>query len=174
MTIVDQFGRGHTRHALEVGCALRQCLCPALAGQQHQTGALGGGHVHFRTQVTNRANDLHDTLHLPLLLREVVSVLALRPLREHQEALGARQILVHLLGQERHEGMQQLQQTLQHVQQHGLSGLLALLILTQQTGLAQLDIPVAEFRPSEIINTRGGQAEVAILHMRGNVTNRIL
>ena len=70
--------------------------------------------------------------------------------------------------------MQQLQQALQHVQQHGLGSLLTLLILAQQTGLAQLDIPVAEFRPSEIINARGGQAEVAILHMRGNVTNRIL
>ena len=70
--------------------------------------------------------------------------------------------------------MQQLQQVFQHKQQHSLHGFLAFAFFAQQAGLAQLNIPVTEFAPGEIIDLRGSQAEVAVLHMLGDILHCLL
>ena len=103
---------------------MRKRLRPAIRGKQHQVRALARGDIHFRAQVADGADDLHHALHLRFFVREVQLRLHFRPRFEHQEALAARQELVHLLGQERHERVQQLQQPLQHIEQHALHGFL--------------------------------------------------
>ena len=132
-------------------------------------GALARLHVHLRPQVAHGADDLHQALHLPGFLGEVVFGLDLGPTSQDQHAVMLRQVLVHFLGQEGHEGMQQLQQALQHVQQHRAHILLLLLVLAHQAALAQLDIPVAELAPREVVYILGRDAEIAVLHVGGHL-----
>ena len=112
---------------LEILSGVRKRPRPAIRREKHQVRALARGNVHFRAQVADGADDLHHALHLRFLVREVQLRLHFRPRFEHQEALTARQELVHLLGQERHERvqqLQQLQQPFQHIEQHALHGFL--------------------------------------------------
>ena len=151
-----------------------QGVRPAFVRQKHQAGAAASRHIHLSTQVADGADDLHDARHLLLVLGEVVFRLHLGPALEHQEALAAGKILVHLLGEEGHEGVKQLQQALQHIQQHRAGRGLAFAVLARQAGLGQLDVPVAEFTPRKVVNAGGGQAEVALLVVGCHVTHRIL
>ena len=132
-------------------------------------GALACLHVHLRPQVAHGADDLHQALHLPGFLGEVVFGLDLGPMSQDQHAVMLRQVLVHFLGQEGHEGMQQFQQAFQHIQQHRAYVLLLLLVLAHQPALAQLDVPVAELAPREVVYILGRDAEIAVLHMGGHL-----
>ena len=131
--------------------------------------ALARLYVHFRPQVAHGADDLHQALHLPGFPGEVVFRLHLGPMGQNQHSVMLRQVLVHLLGQEGHEGMQQLQQALQHVQKHRAHVLLLFLVLAHQAALAQLDVPVAELAPREVVYILGCDAEIAVLHVGGHL-----
>ena len=65
--------------------------------------------------------------------------------------------------------MEHLEQADKHVAQHGQRRRATLAI---QADLRQLDIPVAEFAPREIVNLLRGQAEVVILKVRAEMCIR--
>ena len=75
------------------------------------------------------------------------------------------QRLPDLLGDEGHEGMQQLQHPQQHIAQHVLSRQLGLLVLTVQPGLGKLNVPVAVGVPNEVVDLGGGHAQFIGLHI---------
>ena len=96
-----------------------------LIGDDHQLRLLGGGHIHPGAAGTNGPDQVHNGLHGALLRREAQSLRVLRPLGGHQDVLSAVALgksLIDLLGDEGHEGMQQLQQRHQNVAEHVLCG----------------------------------------------------
>ena len=96
-----------------------------LIGDDHQLRLLGGGHIHPGAAGTNGPDQVHNGLHSALLRREAQSLRVLRPLGGHQDVLSAVALgksLIDLLGDEGHEGMQQLQQRHQNVAEHVLCG----------------------------------------------------
>ena len=80
--------------------------------------------------------------------------------------------LPDLLRQEGHEGVQQLQDTQQHIAQHVLGGQLGTLVLAVQAGLGQLDIPVAIGVPDEVIDLGGGHAQLIGVHILGDLADQ--
>ena len=73
------------------------------------------------------------------------------------------------LGKEGHEGVQELQGLLQHVQQHALGLLPALAV---EAHLSQLDIPIAVVAPEEIVELLSGQAKLIFVEQVGNLLNQ--
>ena len=79
------------------------------------------------------------------------------------------QALPEFLGDEGHEGVQQPQGVVQHLQQHRQrrgagAGL--------EADLGQLDIPVAELAPDEIMDGAFGLAELEVFHVGDRLGNR--
>ena len=73
--------------------------------------------------------------------------------------------LVDLLRDEGHEGMQQLQDLRQHVQQHLLGADGRVGVIPVQAGLGQLDVPVAEGVPDEVVDLGGGHAQLVLVEV---------
>ena len=78
------------------------------------------------------------------------------------------QSLPNLLGDEGHEGMQQLHGAGQDVTQHLLGADGGFLILAGETGLAQLDKPVAEVVPDEGVQLVGSNAQLVLVDFLGD------
>ena len=76
--------------------------------------------------------------------------------------------LPDLLGDEGHEGMQQLQSARQHVAQYPLGPAGGFLVLSGEAGLAQFDIPVAEVVPDEGIELVRGDAQFVAVDVLGD------
>ena len=79
------------------------------------------------------------------------------------------QSLPDLLGDEGHEGVQELEHVGEHIAQHLLSPDLAVLVLPLQAGLGQLDIPVAVVVPDEVIDLLGGHTQLIPVHVVGDL-----
>ena len=136
-----------------------------LLRHQDDLGLLGGRHVHLRPAGTDGLDGVHDGLHGGLLGGEAQALLILRPLGGHDEIASVGQRLENLLGDEGHEGMQQLQKVRQHVAQHILGHQLGCLVLAVQTGLRQLNIPVTVGVPDKVIDLGRGHADLVAVQI---------
>ena len=125
-------------------------------------------HVHLRAAVADSADGVHDRFHVRGLDRELKALVILRPVGQHEELALVRDGLPDLLGDERHERMQQPQELIEHIDQHLLRGQLALLVLAVQACLGQLDIPVAVGIPDEVIDLGRGHAKLVSVHILGD------
>ena len=151
--------------ALQIGLCNRERALPARIGDERHMRAPAGLHIHLGAQVADSADDLHQPFHLAFFGFKGVFRLDFGPAGQNEHAVMLRQVLVHLLGQEGHEGMQELEKPLQHVEQHAANVALLLLVLAHQAALGQFDVPVAELAPREVVDLVGGHAEVAVLHV---------
>ena len=129
-----------------------------------------GGHVHFRPAGPDGADGVHDLLHGLLLGGEGTGGVVHRPRGLHQEfallAGHVGQSLVDLLGDEGHEGVQELQQLDEDVAEDVLGVLRALAL---HPGLGQLDIPVAVGVPDEVVDLGGGHAQLVGVQVLGDL-----
>ena len=82
--------------------------------------------------------------------------------REHQECVfgDAGEPVPDLLGDERDERVEEPQHPVQHVDEHRARGVTALGVRALQRGLGELDVPVAEGVPGELVEGRGGLGEL--------------
>ena len=78
--------------------------------------------------------------------------------RDDDGLAGPGQVLPDLLGDEGHEGMEQLQDAVEGVGQHGLGRRVAL----AQADLGELDVPVAELVPDEMVDEVGRLVELVL------------
>ena len=85
-----------------------------------------------------------------------------------------RQRLPDLFGEEGHEGMQHFQDVGQDVAQHLLRLFLGRLILAGQTGLGQLDIPVAIGVPDEVVQLLCSHAQLVVFHVGGHFADDVV
>ena len=76
-----------------------------------------------------------------------------------------RQRLPDLLGDKRHERVQELEDIRQDIQQHLLRAAGAALVAAVETGLGELDIPVAVRVPDEIVDLRRGDADLVLIEV---------
>ena len=173
---------GHGDHTLQILRRLRLNLHLAGVGQPHNEvtsagidirglsddedlGLPGGRYVHLRAPGPDGGNGVLHRLHGVFLLSKGEALLILRPLGPDQEIALVGQRLPDFLGDEGHEGMQQLQHPQQHIAQHVLSRQLGLLVLAVQPGLGKLDVPVAIGVPNEVVDLGGGHAQFIGLHI---------
>ena len=131
-----------------------------------------GRHVHLGAAGADGRDGILHRLHSGFCLREVQGVLILRPLGGDQIVTLVGQRLPDLLGNEGHERMQQLHDPQQHVAQHVLGGQLGSLVLAVETGLGQLDIPVAVGVPDEVVDLGGGHAQLIRLQIVGDLADQ--
>ena len=82
------------------------------------------------------------------------------------------QRLPDLLGDEGHEGVQQFQNTQQHIAQHVFGCQLRPGVFAVEAGLGQLDIPVTIGVPNEIINLGGRHAQLKGIHILRNFADQ--
>ena len=79
------------------------------------------------------------------------------------------------LGDEGHEGMEQLHGTREHISQHPLSAFVGLLVLfVLETRLGQLNIPIAVGVPDEGIELFGGNAQLELVHVLGDFPHQVV
>ncbi len=87
-----------------------------------------------------------------------------RPLAQSEDRLALLAVLDHmppqLLGDERHEGMQELQALVEHPGGAGARLGLGLLVVAGEDRLDQLEIPVAEDAPDELVDGGGRLVEL--------------
>ena len=131
-----------------------------------------GRHVHLSAAGADSGDGVLHRLHGGFRLREVQRGLILRPLGGNQIVALVGQRLPDLLGDEGHERMQQLHDPQQHIAQHVLGGQLSSLILAVETGLGQLDIPVAVGVPDEIVDLGGGHTQLIRLQIVGDLADQ--
>ena len=82
--------------------------------------------------------------------------------------------LPDLLGDEGHEGVHQLQDLGQHIEQHLLRAELGLLVLAVEAGLGQLDIPVAVAVPDEVVDLARGHAQLVAVHVLADLFDHVV
>ena len=148
-----------------------QLVVVGLGGHEDHLRLAAGRHVHLGTAGADGGDGVLDRLHGGLRLREVQCVLILRPLGGDQILSLVGQCLPDLLRDEGHEGVQQLQNTQQHVAQHILRSQLGG-VLAVKTGLGQLDIPVAVGVPDEIIDLGGRHAQLVGFQIVGDLADQ--
>ena len=141
-----------------------------LRGDRH-VHALVRRDVHLGAAGTDGRNRVLDQLHRFLVLREGQLVAPDGPVAGHDELALVRDGLPDLLGDERHERVQQPQDLVEHIDQHALRGELALLVLAVEARLRQLDIPVAICVPDEVIDLGRGNAQLVGVHILGHFTD---
>ena len=83
----------------------------------------------------------------------------------------AGQSLPDLLGDEGHEGVQQLEHVGEDVAQNLLGPDLAVLVVALEAGLGQLDIPVAVVIPNEVVDLLRGHAQLVLVHVLGDLAD---
>ena len=136
----------------------------------------GRNHVHLVTAQTDRLNGGNDSLHLGGFSREIKGVVCLGILGDH-DALGVsvvRKRPIDLLGDKGHEGMEQLQNTGEHVAKQILRYQVALGVLLGQTALGQFNVPVAEDIPCKIVDGSQGNANLEVIQGVYNGGNRLV
>ena len=85
-----------------------------------------------------------------------------------------RQRLPYLLGDERHERVDELEYLGQDIEQHLLRAELALLVLAVEAGLGQLDIPVAVAVPYEVVYLARGDAQLVAVHILADLFDKVV
>ena len=145
-----------------------------LAGLNDHAAALGGMHVHLGADGTHGLDVVHQLLKVGFLGSIVQLFGEHRPLLGHDGLGSTRQSAVDLLGDEGHEGMQQLQRLGQHVHQH-LAGVVGLLgIGGVQANLGDLDVPVAVNLPDEVLHLLGSQAQLELIQIVGDGAGQVV
>ena len=81
-------------------------------------------------------------------------------------------MVVHLVGDERHERVQKLQKPDQHVVEYRPGHRRALLVI--EAGLCHLDVPVAELAPREVIDLLRRKAQVVGVEARGHAADGLV
>ena len=125
----------------------------------------GGRHVHLGPAGANGLYRLHDHLKVHFVFREAELLPEPGVFGDHQRLALMGQSLPYLLGNEGHEGVQQLEYLRQNVQQNALCALLCRRVLSVEAGLGQLDIPIAVAVPDEVIDLAGGDAQLEAVHI---------
>ena len=171
-------GGGGKGHGAGIGQTLDEMQALGVdirrSGDDEDLRLLGRRHVHLRAAGTDGLDGVHDRFHGGLFLREGKFGPVDRPLGGHQVRILMGQRLVDLLGDEGHEGMQQLQKLREHVAKDVLSHQLGLLVLAVQPGLGQLDIPIAVGVPQEVVDLGGRHADlVAVQILRDLLDQRV-
>ena len=128
----------------------------------------------LRTQVARHLDDLHDRGHRRLCLCVNFLFIDLGPRCAHNAAPLVRQLLPDFLGKERHKGMQEAHRALQHRTQDVERRVLCThILLVIETCLRQLDVPVAELAPQELIDGASRLAKLVVLEVRRHRTCRL-
>src|SRR6266498_4692674 len=121
---------------------------------QYQRNLGRWGDVHFRTHGADGANEVDDPADLGLCF-EVVEPFKLRPGRERKQAVANRAAfaghLPQLLGDERRERVQELEDLVAHPCRHRPRFILGGPVRALQHRLCQFQIPVAENVPHEAV-----------------------
>ena len=66
------------------------------------------------------------------------------------------------------KGVQQFEGAFEHEYEHGEGGRLFGLIFAVERALAQLDVPIAEVAPEEVVQRAGGDAQLELAHVEGD------
>ena len=122
-------------------------------------------HVHLGAAAAHGADGVHDHLKVALLGRESKGLGILRIAGDHERLAVVRQGLPDLLGDERHERVQELENVRQDIQQHLLRAAGAGLVAAVEAGLRELDIPVAVRVPDEVVDLRRGDADLVLVEV---------
>ena len=125
--------------------------------------------VHLGAHGTHSLDVIHQFFKVSAVLGPDLHVLIARPQLGHDGLAAAGQGLIDLLGDERHEGMQQLQCAIQHIHQHLAGGVGGLGVVAVQAGLANFDVPVAVHFPNKVLHLLGGQAQLVLIQVGGGV-----
>ena len=145
-----------------------------VGGGDIQLCFLRGCHVHFCPAVTDTADELHNVGQLLLGLGETVLLLILRPLGDHNGLALVRQALPDFLGDIGHEGVQQLQGAAHDPYQHLTGGLCLGFVAGLHADFGNLDIPVAEAIPQEVVELLDGNAQLEFLQIVGNFLGHVV
>ena len=107
-------------------------------------------------------------------LGEAIPLFILRPLGDHDRLALVRQALPDFLSDIGHEGVQQLQGTAHNPHQH-LTGSLCLgFVVGLHPDLGDLDIPVAEAIPQEIVELLDSDTQLEFLQIVGDLFGHIV
>ena len=70
--------------------------------------------------------------------------------------------------------MEQFERFGEHIQQHLLRLHAGRLVLARQTGLGELDVPVAEAVPDEVIDLLRGDAELVLIEIFADLAGQLV
>ena len=132
--------------------------------------------IHLSTHVADAADDFFIMFCNIFRNWIIPGLIILRPVRHHQRFLFRHQLAVYLLRDERHIRVQQLQSLLQYLPQspQGVVGAFRILICVINTVLGNLNIPVAEFIPDEIIDLGQSNTKLEFIHILGHIFDQVV
>ncbi|CDN46068.1 Uncharacterized protein BN871_KJ_00010 [Paenibacillus sp. P22] len=157
---VDRQGGSAAEAAQKLFVAAQDAGFEAAGRLDLQLDLLAHRHVHFGADVAHGADRAHEQLHLADGFRSFQRSFIDRPGGRRDGLALMRQMLPDFLADERHERMDQALRPVQHVGEHGLRRLFGVGILTVQIQLGNLDVPVAQIVPDEIVQQAACFAEV--------------
>ena len=150
--------RIEARQPLQRLVVAEYALADGLACADHDQRNFGARrHAHLGPDRADFRNKRHDPIHFVdgLLLDKPVER---RPLAETEKVVTLDAVLDHvrpkLFGDERHERMQELQDLIEHPGRHRARLGLGRIVVARQQRLDQLEIPVAELAPDELVDRR--------------------
>ena len=131
-------------------------------------------HVHLGAHGTHSLDIIHHLFKGFLLSGPVVSGVKGWPCLRHDGLGRTGQSLIQFLGDEGHEGMQQLERLIQHIHQHTAGGVGLLCIAGVQAGLCDLDEPVAVDIPDKAVDLGSSQTHLIVLQIIGHGTGHLI
>ena len=143
--------------------------------RQHQRNLGRRCDVHFGAHGADGGHEVDHPADLGLGF-EVIEPLELRPWREREQTVAGEAILgrhaPELFGDERGEGMQELEDLVAHPGRHRARFILGRTVGALQHGFGQFEIPVAENIPHEPVHRPGRFVELVDLDRLGDLAHR--
>src|SRR5262249_25299632 len=128
-------------------------------------------YTHLGTSGPDGVHEIHERLHLDLRVRIVAHVSIPRKILDHDRIALMWNSLPDLLGDERHEWMKESEPVIHHMNQHvdARSPLGRTRAGAGQSRLDQLDVPVAELVPDEMVDQVRGVMETEFFQGLGKL-----
>ena len=142
-----------------------------LRSRDGEVDLLAHRNVHLCPARAKGGDGLDDLLHSGFFRAECEFLAVDRPLGGNQELACVGNRLPDLLGDERHERVQEAQRLIKDIDQNLLRGKLTLFVLAVKTRLRELNIPVAVGVPDEIINLAGRNADLVRVEICRDLAN---
>ena len=144
----------------------------SILDQQRNPGARR--YIHLGAQCADRRNRLNDPFHLGRGFRIDGIALELRPRRGDQHSPGlARELLPYLLGNKWHDWVEQVDNAAQDPSRCGLRLGARCRVLPLQDRLRELQVPVTEGAPDEVVKPARRLVETICVESSGNRSGRI-
>jgi hypothetical protein len=131
----------------------------------------GRRNVHTRSCISYALDGVNDSVHASAFIAEIILCIVFGIIGNDEHLIGNTDICPDFFGNEGHKGMDEFEYACENVKKHALGVLVIFASLIKESGLHNLDIPVAEYVPDEFVKLCSSNTELELIKVTRNFLN---